>query len=492
MGTLFGLETEYGIAVEEASAADLVALARSIVSTWPPPYGAAWDYAVEDPRHDMRGFRVHHLARDPVDRTFDRTPVPAPQPRCDRLLPNGGRLYDDHGHPEYATPECRDLMELLAQHQAGDRIILECAERYQAHTGRSVAVFKNNTDFHGASYGHHESYLMTRAVPWDRVLRNLATFLATRPVFAGAGKVGSENQTPPCPYQLSQRADFCAVLQSVDTLYRRPLVNTRDEVHGEPGCWRRLHVIAGDANMSEYATALRVGATALVVALCEAGWEVPAALRDPLAAVRTVSRDLSCQTPLPDDAGGMQTALEFQRQYLRAAQELAPPGFDWVLAEWAAVLDGLRQDPLSQLRLDWVAKYTMLDQYARAEGLSWQEHQPELQSLDLAYHDLDAERSLFSAACELEPRLRMVSEAALAGARCSPPEHTRAALRGLLVRRFGEAVVAGSWEWLTLQDDSGCYRVRLPLVEADAVLEDLRQRLAEARDAREVAGILGG
>ena len=211
--------------------------------------------------------------------------------RSDRVLINGARLYNDHGHPEYATPECLSLRELVAHERAGERIVLECARAHAERLGVPVRIYKNNTDFHGMSYGSHESYLFAREVPFERLQTGLIPFLVTRQIYAGAGKVGIEPpETGGALFQLSQRADFCAEEASVDTLYRRPILNTRDEPHADPRRHRRLHIICGDANLSPFALWLKVGATALVLSLLEKGWQPPFALRKPVDAIKHSQR----------------------------------------------------------------------------------------------------------------------------------------------------------------------------------------------------------
>jgi proteasome accessory factor A len=225
-------------------------------------------------------------------------PLSFEETRGDLVLSNGARFYTDHAHPEYATPECTTLRELIAQDKAGERILAECARRRnkQLAPGREVRLYKNNTDFMGHSYGCHDNYLMSRAVPWDRLVPEVVPFLITRQLYAGAGKLGIEGERatgPPGLFQLSQRADFFCVLLSVDTMNRRPLVNTRDEPHADAGQYRRFHVIVGDSNLSEFASALKVGLTALVLELIEKGEAPHLEVAQPVEAAKALSRDQS-------------------------------------------------------------------------------------------------------------------------------------------------------------------------------------------------------
>jgi len=271
MSRLFGIETEYGIWTSGRDTADLMEEARAVVRAYTGASAGPWDYRPEDPRRDMRGFKVDHLNSNPTDAQYDRPGGPTmsmAEQRNDRVLVNGARLYNDHGHPEYATPECRRLRDLVAHDKAGERIVLAAAQalsatRRPASRGRpgedeerpfngEVSIYKNNTDFHGMSYGCHEGYLVPREVPFEALFRGVLPFFVTRQIFAGAGKVGVETSGPfaeQCQFQLSQRADFFTEEASVDTLHRRPIVNTRDEPHADPRKYRRFHVIVGDANM---------------------------------------------------------------------------------------------------------------------------------------------------------------------------------------------------------------------------------------------------
>jgi proteasome accessory factor A len=492
VNSLFGIETEYGIAVEGASTSDLVTAAREVVKSYQGRFAAPWNYRAEDPRNDMRGFHVDRLAQDATDAQFNRPGERAASPeedRSDRVLINGARLYNDHGHPEYATPECSDLRSLVAHDKAGERIVLACAQEYSRATGKAVQVYKNNTDYHGASYGTHESYLLRRDVNWDLMVRNCATFLATRILYAGAGKVGCEDKTAKACYQLSQRADFFSVLQSVDTLANRPLMNTRDEEHGDARNFRRLHVIAGDANLSEYSTALRIGTTNLMVALCERGWSTPAALRNPVRAIKELSRDQHFHWRVETDEGETLSAIDVQRCFWRAACELELPGSEWVLDEWQSTLDALEDNPWQLAdRLDWVAKKALLDEFVGAETLDWERDAPTLQSIELAYHDVDPQQSLSYGLQESGALRTLVGEKEIEAAQIAAPTNSRAALRAAIVRRFAENIKAVSWGAILAEENGETFR--LPLPETQAEYSALAAYIENYQSLREVASLL--
>lgn len=496
-GRLFGIETEYGLLVEGRGAQDLMEESRLLVHAYAGPWAGPWDYRAEDPRRDMRGYRVDHLSYDPKDAQLDRgstaSHLSSAEQRADRALTTGGRLYNDHGHPEYGTPECRTLRDLVAHDRAGERIVLECARRRTQETGREVRIFKNNTDFHGMSYGCHESYLCARSVPFERLLHGMLPFLVTRILYAGAGKTGVETNGPlskECHFQLSQRADFFTEIASVDTLARRPIFNTRDEAHADPHRYRRLHVICGDATMSEFATALKVGTTCRVLDLIEAGWEPLFRLKDPVAAIKQVSRDPSFRWVLELEDGRTMRATDIQRIYLRDAQQLvagADPDTDWTLREWDRVLTDLESDPyLAEDRLDWVAKRKLLETYIEAERLWWEDET--LRSLDLEYHNVDPELGLYHALEEGGQMARLVTEAEIRAAETGAPSDTRAAVRGALVRRFGPEIARLSWGHVGLKQEAEVRWLSLPpsLGEAGApAIPGLLSTLEAATTVRE-------
>ncbi|HIC69343.1 MAG TPA: peptidase, partial [Candidatus Latescibacteria bacterium] len=255
---LFGLETEYGIQVDGVETMDVVVESMELIRCYLlEDFVALWDYGLENPRKDMRGFEVSDLLND-KDETLhlqkDRErKIPLADLKSDLIISNGARLYNDHTHPEYSTPECRALADLVASDRAGERILLQCANRRTADRGNGVVrLYKNNTDFEGHSYGCHENYLVDRQIPFQRVIDGLLPYLVSRQIFTGAGKVGVEadRTADPAVYQLAQRSDFFECIASVDTMTRRPLVNTRDEPHAEASRYRRLHIILGDSNMS--------------------------------------------------------------------------------------------------------------------------------------------------------------------------------------------------------------------------------------------------
>src|SRR5262252_6973554 len=408
MKRVFGLETEYGITLGGAETVDVVTESIELVRRY-TENGALmkWDYDLEDPHLDARGFRARELLQDTDESAYyeidKRRPLSFEEIKSDLVLSNGARFYNDHAHPEYSTPECTTLQQIVAQDKAGERILAECAQRrnQKLPSEFDVRLYKNNTDFAGHSYGCHDNYLMRRDIAWDRIVAGMLPFLITRQIFAGAGKMGIEAESAQGEsglYQISQRADFFSVVVSIDTMNRRPLINTRDEPHVDASRYRRFHVILGDSNMSEWATAMKIGTTSLVLDLIERGEAPQLEIAQPINANKSISRDQTYDWIIELKDGRKISAIDVQRIYLKAAAKLqdVEPDKDreWVLREWENVLNDLERDVISTRdRIDWAAKKFLLNALQEEEKLSWTD--PWLQSVDLEYHNIDFDRGLY-------------------------------------------------------------------------------------------------
>ncbi|HUK82060.1 MAG TPA: proteasome accessory factor PafA2 family protein [Verrucomicrobiae bacterium] len=367
------------------------------------------------------------------------------------FLLNGGRLYLDMGHIEYSTPECLSLRDIVAFDRAGDYLLQHALE--SMGIADRVSFLKNNIDHHtGATFGCHENYLMKRGAQFTpQVLSALLSFLATRQIFTGAGRVGQANPLAfefdqhradqPIYFQISQRADHIVndIYQWVQ--FNRAIINARDEPLADYRKYRRLHLLIGDSNMSEYANALKAGTTSLVLDLLEEGI-VPkrVGLMDAVQSTREISRDAHYRWLVRLENGQTRTALEIQHSFLALAKHYLAgqdEENDWVIREWESVLDGLEHDPMSQVgKIDWVAKKWLLQMFMEQEGIGWDD--PWLQSLDLEYHNLDPKRGLYFALGH-EGRLQhLVSPERVAFCAANPPSNTRAAARGVAVRFLRE------------------------------------------------------
>jgi proteasome accessory factor A len=311
---------------------------------------------------------------------------------------------------------------------------------------------------------------MSRATPFGEVIRYAMTFLVTRQLFTGAGKVGSENGRPPVDFQLTQRADFFEEEVGLETTLKRPIINTRDEPHGDSTKYRRLHVIVGDANLSEVQIFLKLGATALMLAALEDGaLPDPLDLADPVSACWGVSHDY--RRPLELEGGGTATALDLQWRYLEwlskyVEKELDEPVWTQVLDEWRSVLEDLEADPARLAdRLDWAAKLRMFRRVVDREGMDWKD--PKLAAMDLQYHDVDPDRGLYHRLSARGGIRRLFSDDEIRSAEVAPPPQTRAYFRGRCVSQFPEGLVAANW-------DSLVFDVGEPHLRRLAMLEPLR------------------
>ncbi|HEV8243776.1 MAG TPA: depupylase/deamidase Dop [Nitrospirales bacterium] len=472
-----GSETEFGIATRDPESVDPVSNSLFLINHYPnfPSPKILWDYENENPLLDIRGFEVEGERERPGP-DYNRL--------LNKVLANGGRLYVDGAHPEYSTPECTTARDVVLYEKAGERILAAALRAVEQVRGAgSLLVYKNNTDGKGNSYGYHENYLVARDVPFERVARALVPFLVTRQIFAGAGKVGAENQSAPAVYQLSQRADFFETLMDLNTMVKRPIINTRDEPHADPARYRRLHVIAGDVNMAECATFLKVGTMAIVLDLIEENWALPAVdLDDPVQAIKAVSRDLEVKAELRLAGGKTTTAIAVQRVYLKAAQdfyashELTLPVKE-VLIRWEETLDKLERDPRELVReLDWVAKRALIESYLDRKGCGWED--PRVAMMDLQYHDVRPEKGLYFTLERANQVERIVMDEEVQKAETVAPLDTRAYFRAACVKKWPQEVYAASWTSV-LFDIGNATIKKVPLMEPLRGTEALTKSLLD-------------
>jgi proteasome accessory factor A len=496
-----GIETEFGIIVRgggesnpiTASSVLINAYVQELVRTGQAARTAprvGWDFEDEMPHVDARGTTPGD-ARPPEVETH----------LVNAVLTNGARYYVDHAHPECSTPECADAREVVVWDRAAEEILRRsmAAAASMLGPGEEIVVHKNNSDGKGNSYGCHENYLLAREVPFGRIVRQITPFFVTRQVFTGAGKVGVEAPgltSAEVPYQLSQRADFFEEEVGLETTLKRPIVNTRDEPHADAQKYRRLHVIVGDANMSEVATYLKVGTTAIVLAMIEddeLGLDLtPTA---PVAALRQVSYDVGLRRPLELVAGTTMTALDIQWEYFDRARKYAQSrglecvgeevGAD-VLARWEVVLSALETDPERAADVvDWVAKRRLLEGYRERHGLEWGD--PRLAAIGLQYHDLRRDRCL-AARAGLQT---LIDPAEADHAVSNPPTTTRAYFRGRCLQKWPESIVAANWDSLVF-DVGGDPLRRVPMMEPSrGTAEHVGTLIDECDTAAELLDRLG-
>ena len=377
------------------------------------------------------------------------------------FLENGARLYLDVGsHPEYATPECDSIYDAVVHDKAGERILERLAgsaeERLREEGIRgTVYLFKNNTDSAGNSYGCHENYLTRRTDDAARLGEVLIPFLVSRQIYAGAGKIVQTARGP--LYSITQRADHIWETMSSATTRSRPIINTRDEPHADAERYRRLHVIVGDSNMSEYSTFLKVGATACMLRMLEDPKVVlrDMSLENPIRAIRDISHDRTCRRTVSLANGREVTALDIQREYLDRALRYAdtkgfPPQEQKALEMWEHCVSTIENDPLKLDReVDWVIKHSLVSSYMAKNDLELGD--PRVQLIDLQYHDIDTTRGIFY---KLQSRglvERVCSDADIEVALNEPPQNTRARLRGEFIRAAKEKKRDYTVDWVHLK-----------------------------------------
>jgi proteasome accessory factor A len=418
-------------------------------------YGVETEFGVTCTFHGQR-----RLSPDEVARYLFRRVVSWGR-SSNVFLRNGSRLYLDVGsHPEYATAECDSLTQLVAHDKAGERILEDLlldAERRLADEGigGDIFLFKNNTDSAGNSYGCHENYLVGRSGEFSRIADVLLPFLVTRQLIAGAGKV---LQTPRgAVFCLSQRAEHIWEGVSSATTRSRPIINTRDEPHADAERYRRLHVIVGDSNMSEVTTLLKVGTTHLVLEMIEQGVQFrDFTLDNPIRAIREISHDLSGRRPVRLAGGREASALDIQREYhARAVEHVARRGSDpvteRVLELWGRALDAVERQDLSLIdrEIDWAIKHRLVQRYRSKHDLGLSS--PRVAQLDLAYHDIRRGRGIFDLLQRKDMVDRVTDDGEIEAAKDTPPQSTRAKLRGDFIAAAQAAGRDFTVDWVHLK-----------------------------------------
>jgi proteasome accessory factor A len=451
---------------------------------------ARWDFEEENPLRDARGFDLAAEAADASQLTDEDLGL------ANVILTNGARLYVDHAHPEYSAPECTNPLDAVIWDKAGERVMAEAAVRAAALPGGpAIQLYKHNTDNKGASYGCHENYLMNRSTPFADIVRHLTPFFVSRQVVCGAGRVGRGADGREEGFQISQRADFFEVEVGLETTLKRPIINTRDEPHADPDKYRRLHVILGDANMSEVSTYLKLGTTALVLAMIEEKFLAgDLSIESPVAELRAISHDPSLRHLVTLRDGRRMTAVQLQLEYLELAKKFSEDKYGNdvdeltrdVLDRWESVLGRLADDPMqTSHELDWVAKLEILEGYRSRDGLGW--GHPRLQLVDLQYSDVRLDRGLYNRLAARGRMVRLTSEDVVLTAMDEPPADTRAYFRGRCLRKYPDAVAAASWDSVIFDIPGRESLQRVPTLEP---LRGTRAHVGDLLDRCETAGEL--
>jgi len=462
---VLGIETEYGIAGGPES--DPIVSSSIIVNAYAQDGRTRtnWDFDGETPDMDARG-RVDLTSFAPIVETH----------LANTVLTNGARLYVDHAHPEYSSPECRSPREATLFDVAGEdvmrRALTSANERLAPH--QAITLYKNNSDGKGNSYGTHENYLVRRDVEFAHLIRAMVPHFVSRQIVVGAGKVGAETDAgmgADPSFQLSQRAEFFEEVVGLETTLKRPIINTRDEPHSDAERFRRLHVIIGDANMSQYATFVKLGSTALLLAaLEESGIEVfPAMPKSPVQAVRFFAMDLTLREAVACDDGMTRSSWDYQDELWNVARAYVDRDgacavgdddeVELILTQWREMLDGVLDDRDAVAnRVDWVAKLRVVDGFKERHDLG--DHDAKLRAIDLQYHDLRPTHSLAQRVGLLE----LCRESDVREAVHNPPRSTRAYFRGQCVSRYPDQIVAANWDSVVFDLGDGPLQ-RVPMLD---------------------------
>jgi proteasome accessory factor A len=450
---IMGIETEYGISVPSNPAANSMLTSSQVVNAYAGQRARArrarWDFEEENPLRDARGFELSRTNADSSQLTDEEIGL------ANVILTNGARLYVDHAHPEYSSPEVTNPLDAVLWDKAGERIMASAARFASGLPGAApINLYKNNVDNKGASYGCHENYLMNRSTPFADIVRHLVPFFVSRPVVCGAGRVGIGQDGGSHGFQISQRADYFEVEVGLETTLKRPIINTRDEPHADPERYRRLHVIVGDANLSEISTYVKLGSTALVLTMIEEGflgWDV--AIDRPVNALHEVSHDPSLRYQIELTDGRRLTAVQLQAEYAEQARKFVEDRYGTdvdpvtadVLDRWESIVTLLGSNPMALAdQLDWVAKLSLLESYRERDGLDWSS--PKLHLVDLQYSDVRPERGLYQRLVAKSRMRRLLDDARVDEAISAPPQDTRAYFRGRCLDKYADTIAAASWD----------------------------------------------
>ncbi len=482
---IMGTETEFGISVLGTPSANPMLTSSQVVNSYASlsdrSRRARWDFEEESPLRDARGFDLSRTIADPSQLTDEEVGL------ANLILTNGARLYVDHAHPEYSTPECTNPRDVVLWDKAGELIVAAAARGIDMPGQNPIVLYKNNTDNKGASYGAHENYLMRRDTPFPEIIRHLTPFFVSRQVICGAGRVGVGQDGHSHEFQISQRADYFEVEVGLETTLKRPIINTRDEPHADPEKYRRLHVIIGDANLSEVSTYLKIGSTSLVLAMIEdhaisSDLSVDGAVK----ALHEVSHDATVRHLITLKDGRSVTAVDLQEMYLEMARRWVEDrvGADAddqtvdVLTRWESVLTRLRKDPMDCRReLDWVAKLALLESYRDRDNLEWDD--PKLHLIDLQYSDLRPDKGLYHRLVARGSMDRLLTDDEVARAVSEPPHDTRAYFRGRCLAQYADKVAAASWDSVIFDLPGRDSLQRIPTMEPT---RGTRQHVGELLD----------
>jgi len=463
-----GLENEYGISSSQNT--DPITLSNRVVFAYAkhvyPDSNIRWDYDVESPLRDARGFDMSRAEADPSQLTDEGQAIP------NLVLPNGARFYVDHAHPEFSAPEVLNPLDITKWDLAGEQIMkIAVALDAKEYPNDKIRIFKNNVDNKGSSYGTHENYQTKRSTDFSKIVSGLTPHFVTRQIYCGAGRIGIGQKSEKDGYQISQRADYIEAHVGLETTMKRPIINTRDEPHADPKSNRRLHVIIGDANMSDFANILKVGSTALIISMIEDGFidfeEV--GLINPVGTIKDISHDIDVQKVYLTKNGKKYSAIDIQEWYLeKSKMYLSKEGYDdnsrQVIEFWEQALFGLRnnKDELTD-KIDWIAKLAVINKYRDKHKLELKDDL--IKSIDFKYSEITSDDGIAQVLRRNKLLKEFVKADEIGKAVSEPPIDTRAWFRGKSVSKFTKSIAAASWESLIFDIDKSQPLFRISTID---------------------------
>lgn len=489
-----GIENEYGIT--SAKNTDPVSLSNRIVLAYAkhkyPNINIRWDYDVENPLRDARGFDLSRSDADFSLLTDEDQSIP------NIVLPNGARFYVDHAHPEYSSPEVLTPTEVVKWDLAGERIMqIAVTLDSEIYPQDPIRIFKNNVDNKGASYGTHENYITKRSTDFKDIVNGLTSHFVTRQIYCGAGRIGINQDSSKKGFQISQRADYIEAHVGLETTLRRPIINTRDEPHCDSKKNRRLHVIIGDANMSDFATILKFGSTSLILSMIENDFanfnEVE--IERPVEVIKEVSQDVDLEKIYSLTNGKKMSALDVQWWYLeKANQYVKSIGIEseskLVLEFWEEALTGLGNDKhkLSD-RIDWIAKQNLITTYIDDKGFSIDD--PIVEAIDIKYSEVTAANGIAQILRNNNRLRRYLTNEQIDDAIDEPPTSTRAWFRGKVLSKFPDSVSAASWDSVILDLDKTEPLLRISTTDPLRGTKELAEEILEnSNNVQELANLI--
>ena len=490
-----GIETEYAIIQPKLDEQNPIHASSVLVNAYAKQaelstkggvaYTVEWDFNDETPDNDARGLAP-----------IGSLPPLVETHLVNAVLENGARFYVDHAHPEISTPECIDAFQVVKYDRSGEKILEKAMSlaNEALPLEEEIIVYKDNSDGKGNSYGCHENYLVDRLTPFGDIICHATTHFITRQIFTGSGKIGVEAtgiDSNSIKYQLTQRADFFEEEVGLETTLKRPIINTRDEPHADATKYRRLHVICGDANMSETATFLKVGSTSILLAMIEDSFLSKRIVFDnPVRSIKEVSHDLTLKKQLLVNYGSTITALEAQWEILNSASAYIEKGggeftggevANKIISTWEKILTGLEENPESlRSEIDWIAKRLLIESFANRNNTSV--FDPRVRLLALQYHDVRQKKRI----SEIIGLKKLITDSEITKGIDSPPEETRAYFRGMCLQKWPDSIVSANWDSLVFRLE-GDHLKRIPILDpSEGSLEKVRSLLGRVTSPNEL------